>query len=61
MSIPLNQLTSQLESRNTMLLFGAGSSIPSGAPSSAMLIEHYSKEFQIQADGYSLSERQLSP
>jgi hypothetical protein len=40
----------------TILLFGAGSSIPSGAPSVGDIIEHLSKKFGQRSAGFSLSE-----
>jgi hypothetical protein len=40
----------------TVLFFGAGSSIPSHAPSTARIIEHLSREFRQPSEGYSLPE-----
>ncbi|WP_350599204.1 SIR2 family protein [Pseudomonas sp. 65/3-MNA-CIBAN-0223] len=56
MSISLAELANRIKPENTVLFFGAGSSIPSGAPSVKVLIERLSKGFNIEADGYSLSE-----
>jgi hypothetical protein len=56
MSTKLDQLVSHIEARHTVLLFGAGSSIPSGAPSVQKLIEHFRKEFHIPGDNYTLAE-----
>lgn len=56
MAIRLDDLAKRLDPRNTVLLFGAGSSMPSGAPSVRKLIEHFSNTFGVPSDGYSLSE-----
>ncbi|TIX26089.1 SIR2 family protein [Mesorhizobium sp.] len=52
----LEDLARGLNPRNTVLLFGAGSSIPSGAPAVSKIIERFSKKFGVPADGYTLSE-----
>ncbi len=56
MSIPLSSMVNRIEPHNTVLFFGAGSSIPSGAPSVDNIISHISNEFQIESNNYSLSE-----
>lgn len=56
MSTPMSELVKRLHPENTVLFFGAGSSIPSGAPSVAKIIERFSGNFDIESDGYSLSE-----
>ena len=56
MPIELRELVDQLNPTSTVLLFGAGASMPSGAPSVADLIHDISKEFNIDPDGLSLSE-----
>lgn len=56
MSIPLSDLVSKISPEKTILLFGAGSSLPSGAPSVGKLIELISNEFKINANGFGLSE-----
>lgn len=56
MSIPLHDMVSRLDPSNTVLFFGAGSSIPSGAPSVETIISHLSKTFKIPSSGFSLSE-----
>jgi len=56
MPISLQDLANDLVPQNTVLLFGSGSSIPSGAPSVATLIERLSRDFDVEANGYSLSE-----
>jgi hypothetical protein len=55
--VEISTLTRQLEPTRTVLLFGAGSSIPSGAPSVASLQDHFEKIFGIPASGYSLAEQ----
>ncbi|MEN1479625.1 hypothetical protein AAIH16_39360, partial [Pseudomonas aeruginosa] len=40
----------------TILFFGAGSSIPSGAPSVSKIMERFTENFHIEQNGYSLSE-----
>ncbi|WP_291382963.1 MULTISPECIES: SIR2 family protein [Achromobacter] len=56
MPIELRELVEQLTPSNTVLLFGAGASMPSGAPSVTDLIHEISKEFNIEPDGLSLAE-----
>jgi len=56
MPIELSRLVDGLRPEKTVLLFGAGSSIPSGAPSSTDLIFYLAKKFGFDAEGYSLSE-----
>ncbi|MBV6289366.1 SIR2 family protein [Pseudomonas aegrilactucae] len=56
MSISLTDLTKRITPRNTVLFFGAGSSLPSGAPSVKKLIEIFSTNFKLTSDEYSLSE-----
>ena len=56
MPIKLEDLAKEIDPKNTVLLFGAGSSIPSGAPSVATLIEKYSAASGVAANGYTLSE-----
>jgi hypothetical protein len=56
MPIRLDDFAKGLNPKNTVLLFGAGSSLPSGAPSVSTLIDHFSKTFGVAANGYSLSE-----
>src|SRR5262245_18033909 len=55
MSIPVAQLVQDLEPQNTVLLFGSGSSIPSGAPSVARLIKSLAEAGDVTGE-YSLSE-----
>lgn len=56
MTIPISQLVDSIEPQRTILLFGAGSSIPSNAPSVSTVISRLSGHFKIPADGFSLSE-----
>lgn len=56
MPIPIVQLVAETEPESTVLLFGAGSSIPSGAPSAAEMLVRFGKEFERDPSGYSLSE-----
>lgn len=56
MSMKLGELAEEIDPKNTVLLFGSGSSIPSGAPSVAALIERFSNVFGVDANGYTLSE-----
>lgn len=56
MTIPLDALAKQLNPQRTILLFGAGASIPSGAPSVADIMADLSKELGIASDGYSFAE-----
>lgn len=46
-----------IDPSRTVLLFGAGSSIPSGAPSVAQLQAHFERTFDVAAAGYSLAEQ----
>ncbi|MFA0813957.1 SIR2 family protein [Microbulbifer epialgicus] len=56
MSIELSEMIEGIDPTSTVLFFGAGSSIPSGAPSVEKVIEEVSRSFSIDADGYSLTE-----
>lgn len=56
MPTELSRLISGIQPERTILFFGAGSSIPSRAPSVAKLISVISSRFKIDADGFSLSE-----
>jgi hypothetical protein len=57
MPTDISRLTSALQPDNTVLLFGAGSSIPSGAPSVRELQVHFEHMFDVSADEYSLAEQ----
>lgn len=56
MSVTLSELTKRIIPDNTVLFFGAGSSRPSGAPSVDTIIQKFSSDFNIESEGYSLSE-----
>lgn len=57
MPLDVSRLTASLQPERTVLLFGAGSSIPSGAPSVANLQAHFEDIFDVSADNYDLSEQ----
>ena len=57
MPVEIAALTHGIDPMRTVLLFGAGSSIPSGAPSVASLQDHFERVFGIPASGYSLAEQ----
>lgn len=54
--ISLEKFAERINPEKTIILFGAGSSIPSGAPSSAQLSKILSKEIKRQNSNLSLSE-----
>ncbi len=56
MPISLSDLVRDIQPASTILLFGAGSSLPSNAPSVATIIAQLSKRFGQTSDGYGLSE-----
>jgi len=56
MSIPLSNMIGRIEPHNTVLFFGAGSSLPSGAPSVDKIISHISQKFELDSNGFNLSE-----
>lgn len=56
MSISLSDMVGRLSPSKTVLFFGAGSSIPSGAPSVKKIIDRVAGKFGIDSEGYSLSE-----
>jgi hypothetical protein len=56
MPVSLAALVKDTQADSTILLFGAGSSIPSGAPSIGVIIDHLSRKFNQQSKGFSLSE-----
>jgi hypothetical protein len=55
-TISVERLAEEMRPENTILLFGAGASIPSGAPSTAQIITHLAKRFGISNTSFSLSE-----
>lgn len=56
MSIPLSTMIEGIDPANTILFFGSGSSIPSGAPSVAKIIDRLGHDFNIETAGFSLTE-----
>ncbi|MCP3967201.1 MAG: hypothetical protein GY718_12750 [Lentisphaerae bacterium] len=56
MSISISEMISRVEPKKTVLFFGAGSSIPSGAPSVTTIIHKISQLFNIESDNFTLSE-----
>lgn len=56
MAIELSRLVSNLKSEDCVLLFGAGASVPSGAPSVARLIDAIENKFSMQDSGLTLAE-----
>ncbi|WP_199504710.1 SIR2 family protein [Qipengyuania sp. YIM B01966] len=52
----LEALVRELRPDHTILLFGAGSSIPSNAPTPQAIIDHLSRRFSIPSAGFSLAE-----
>ncbi|WP_448950975.1 SIR2 family protein [Labrys neptuniae] len=57
MATPLTQLVNEIVPEKTVLLFGAGSSVPSKAPAVAAIMAHFEEIFAAKADGYSLREQ----
>ncbi len=56
MTVPLDALARMLTPERTVLLFGAGATIPSGAPSVAEIVKDLSAELREPNEGYSFSE-----
>jgi hypothetical protein len=56
MPIAIQELVDQIQPEKTVLIFGAGASVPSNAPNVAALLDAISSEFGIEVDGLSLSE-----
>ena len=56
MSIALSEMIEGIDPSNTVLFFGSGSSVPSGAPSVPKVMTRVSQAFHIDAEGYSLTE-----
>ncbi len=56
MPISIADLAASIEPAKTVLLFGSGSSVPSGAPSTAKIIKRIADTFKLPADGYTLRE-----
>ena len=45
MSITIPQLVKDLQTEKTVLLFGSGSSVPSGGPKTEQIVSHFSTKF----------------
>ena len=56
MPTPIENFVKQFQPENTVLLFGAGASIPSGAPSVSEIILHLAKTLNEPTEGYSFSD-----
>lgn len=56
MPISISTLVKEIDPSNTILLFGAGASLPSGAPSVGDLMEALSEKIGISASGYAFDE-----
>ena len=56
MTIEITDLVDDLATENTILIFGAGASVSSDAPSVSKLIQAISTKFGIDAAGLSLKE-----
>ena len=56
MTIEIARLVETIEPQETVLLFGAGSSTPSGVPTGSQLAAFLASTFGLEAEGYSLSE-----
>ena len=56
MPISIQALVKEINPEKTILLFGAGASLPSGAPSVGELMEHLSNHIKVPTDGYSFDE-----
>lgn len=56
MTISINSLVAELVPSNTVLVFGAGASLPSGAPSVWNLCEHLAPQIGEEPDTYNFAE-----
>jgi hypothetical protein len=56
MPIDLAPFVDHIRPTNTVLLFGSGSSIPSGAPSTARIVKHLSKALAFENETFTLPE-----
>lgn len=56
MPFPLESLSKQIRPENTVLLFGSGATIPSGAPSVAEIMSDLSKELGEPTSNYTFAE-----
>jgi len=55
-SITISQLVEDLQTEKTVLLFGSGSSVPSGSPKTEDIMSHLSSTFGLSASGFTLPE-----
>ena len=56
MSVSLSTMIEGIDPASTVLFFGSGSSIPSGAPNVDKIIKTVGRDFKINTEGYSLTE-----
>lgn len=56
MPTPIGAVVQQIKPSQTVLLFGAGASIPSGGPPVSRIIERIATDFALPSEGYSLRE-----
>ncbi len=56
MSITISELAKNIRPENTVLFFGSGSSVPSGAPTVKQITDKFYSDFRIEKNDYSLSE-----
>lgn len=56
MTVELAQFVERIEPDRTVLLFGAGSSVPSGAPTTEQLRRQLADKFGLSAESYTFSE-----
>lgn len=57
MPIQMDRLVGGIDPERTVLFFGSGSSLPSGAPTGTQLQAHFEKVFGVRASGYTLAEQ----
>lgn len=56
MTISISSLVSAIAPEKTVLLFGAGASLPSGAPSVGQLCQHLSSQIDESTDGFNFAD-----
>lgn len=56
MSVEISQFLEDLDPERTVLLFGSGSSVPSGGPKVGDLVAHYARALKLPEEEFSLSE-----
>lgn len=52
----VNSIINRIQPQNTVLMFGAGSSIPSRAPTSQSLSDFFARRFSLPQTGFTLPE-----